>query len=201
MFRVELSLRSQLAKEALSTVLTMAGFLVLTKRDRHDGGVTAIVDVDGGESLEMIATHRLNGDRIVVLTNDADALELDDDQSASLSGILTYDLSTEAFVRSLRLICSGEQVFADRMAPGSQPSGEPGTGGSGLSTFEREVLSHVLEGHADKVIARHLGTSEAAAKVHLNNLLRKIRVPNRTEATVWALDNLPEFGPARRGFV
>lgn len=201
MFRVELSLRSQLAKEALSTVLAMAGFLVLTKRDRHDDGVTAIVDVDDGEGLEAIAAHRLNGDKIVVLTNDPDALELDDDQSASLSGILTYDLSTEAFVRSLRLICSGEQVFADSMAPGSQPSGEPGPGDGSLSSLEREVLSHVLEGHADTVIARHLGTSEAAAKLHLKNLLRKIRVPNRTEATVWALDNLPEFGPGRRGFV
>jgi DNA-binding NarL/FixJ family response regulator len=36
-------------------------------------------------------------------------------------------------------------------------------------------------------------------KVHLKNLLHKIRVDNRTQAAIWALSNLPEPGAA--GFV
>jgi two-component system, NarL family, nitrate/nitrite response regulator NarL len=67
------------------------------------------------------------------------------------------------------------------------------SGYASLSLQEKEMLSHVLEGHPNKVIARHLGVTEAAAKVHLESLLRKINVDNRTQATVWALANLPEL--------
>jgi two-component system, NarL family, nitrate/nitrite response regulator NarL len=48
----------------------------------------------------------------------------------------------------------------------------------------------VLECHSNKVIAQHLGVIEAAVKVHLESLLRKINVSNRTQATIWALSNL-----------
>jgi two-component system, NarL family, nitrate/nitrite response regulator NarL len=67
------------------------------------------------------------------------------------------------------------------------------SGYASLSLQEKEMLSHVLEGHPNKVIARHLGVTEAAAKVHLESLLRKIKVDNRTQAAIWALANLPEL--------
>lgn len=65
-----------------------------------------------------------------------------------------------------------------------------------LSVRESEILSHVLEGHTNAVIARQLAITEAAAKVRLKRLLRKIKVDNRTQATIWALANLPEFRDA-----
>lgn len=65
-------------------------------------------------------------------------------------------------------------------------------GSARLSPAEKEVLLQVVEGRPNKVIARHLSTTEATVKVHLKNLLRKIRVENRTQATIWALANLPE---------
>jgi len=61
-----------------------------------------------------------------------------------------------------------------------------------LSPRERQVIVHVLSGHPNKVIAQDLGVTEAAAKVQLESLLRKINVDNRTQATIWVLKNLPE---------
>ena len=61
-----------------------------------------------------------------------------------------------------------------------------------LSPRERQVIVHVLSGHPDKVIAQDLGMTEAAAKAQLESLLRKVNVDNRTQATIWALKNLPE---------
>jgi two-component system nitrate/nitrite response regulator NarL len=46
------------------------------------------------------------------------------------------------------------------------------------------------------VIARQLAISETTAKVRLKRLLRKIKVDNRTQATIWALANLREFRDA-----
>ena len=40
-----------------------------------------------------------------------------------------------------------------------------------------------------KTIARRLGIAEATVKVHLKGLLRRIRVANRTQAAIWAMNN------------
>jgi DNA-binding NarL/FixJ family response regulator len=64
---------------------------------------------------------------------------------------------------------------------------------AGLTPFERELLSYVLDGLPNKVIAQHLGVTETNAKVELGSLFRKINVESRTQATIWALSNLPEL--------
>lgn len=114
-----------------------------------------------------------------------------------VSGLLTYDLCADAIARSLRLIWSGEWVFPGDLALGRTPPAQPGDneprgGGARLSRREKEVLLKVAEGHSNAEIAQHLGATEATVKVHLKKLLRKIRVDNRTQATIWALANLPE---------
>ena len=62
-----------------------------------------------------------------------------------------------------------------------------------LSPSEKELLWHVAQGYANKAIASQLDVTEATVQVQLKSLLSKIRVTNRTEATVWALAYLPEM--------
>jgi DNA-binding CsgD family transcriptional regulator len=62
-----------------------------------------------------------------------------------------------------------------------------------LSPAERELLLHVLGGHSNSVIGQCLGLTEAAAKVRLKRLLRKLRLENRTQATIWAHANAPQL--------
>jgi DNA-binding CsgD family transcriptional regulator len=81
------------------------------------------------------------------------------------------------------------------------PSTEPRCRGDHLSPSERELLLQVVEGHSTKRIAWHLGVNEITAKINLKSVLRKIRVNNRTQAAIWALDNLPELDPTPRGSV
>ena len=83
--------------------------------------------------------------------------------------------------------------------PDRRPTTSP-PGDVALSFQERELLSHVLEGHPNAEIARDLGISETAAKDRLHRLLHKIKVYNRAQATIWALANLPEFRDAL-GFI
>jgi DNA-binding NarL/FixJ family response regulator len=58
-----------------------------------------------------------------------------------------------------------------------------------LSNREWQILSGLVKGHANKVIARDCNITEATVKVHMKSILRKIRVDNRTQAAVWALEN------------
>jgi two-component system nitrate/nitrite response regulator NarL len=56
-----------------------------------------------------------------------------------------------------------------------------------LSDRERQILSCLIHGQSNKVIARELDIAEATVKVHVKGLLRKLRAANRTQAAVWAL--------------
>lgn len=200
--KIELALSSRLIREALGSLLTAAGFSL----QREDGGqdndrIAVIIDLDDCKDQGVIDAYKLNGDSIILLADEADALAIGDALIAPLAGILTYEMPIETLVQSLHLICAGERVFPGGLVPGNRPpppSSAPRFRGRGLSPREREVLSHLLAGHSNKVIARHLGTSEATVKIHLKNLLRKIRVGNRTQAAVWALSNLPELEPPPR---
>jgi two-component system nitrate/nitrite response regulator NarL len=64
-----------------------------------------------------------------------------------------------------------------------------GCGVHGLSEREDQILKALVRGHSNKVIARMCTVTEATVKVHVKSILRKIRVANRTQAAVWALQN------------
>ncbi len=59
----------------------------------------------------------------------------------------------------------------------------------GLSEREAQILDGLVKGHANKVIARTCDVTEATVKVHMKSILRKIRVDNRTQAAIWAMEN------------
>ncbi len=52
----------------------------------------------------------------------------------------------------------------------------------GLTERELEILALVSRGHQNKSIAFELQLSEHTVKVHLHNIIKKLRVNNRTEA-------------------
>jgi two-component system nitrate/nitrite response regulator NarL len=59
----------------------------------------------------------------------------------------------------------------------------------GLSEREEQILKDLVKGLSNKIIARKLDIAEATVKVHMKSILRKIRVTNRTQGAIWALEN------------
>jgi DNA-binding NarL/FixJ family response regulator len=55
-----------------------------------------------------------------------------------------------------------------------------------LTTRELAVIDLLREGNANKVIARKLNMRESTVKVHVRNILKKLRVSNRTHAATVA---------------
>jgi two-component system nitrate/nitrite response regulator NarL len=183
-------------KDALSSVLSVAGFSMIDDPAQRDKDTIVIIDLSDCSDAEARHAHLQCGIKIVALASQADSLELGLDEIAPLSGILTNDLSDDAFVASLPLICGGQQVFPRDLVLGQKSPARPSDAsprppGIRLSPREREVLSNLVKGHSNKMIARNLGMAEATTKVYLQSLLRKIKVENRTQAAIWALSNLP----------
>jgi two-component system, NarL family, nitrate/nitrite response regulator NarL len=194
--KIELLLRFRLVNDALSSVLRDAGFTVFHEPTPSDDETIVLVDFEDCRAPESLSAYRSRAVKIVALMSKADSLEIEFDQIAPLSGILTYDLSTATLVRSLLLVSSGERVFPHDLAlrrKSASTSLEDRSNDARLSPREKEILSHLVAGHSNKLIARHLGITEATVKVHLKSVQRKIRVENRTQAAIWALANLPQF--------
>jgi len=203
--KIELLLRSRLVKEALSSVLIEAGLSVLGEPSQPNTDVIAVIDFEDCKDRVRVQAHQSRGVAIVALTSETDSRELDPEEIARLSGVLTYNLSAVAFVDSLRLISLGERVFPRDLATGRRPQAPvPGAefrSGVRLSPREKEILSHLIAGRSNKLIARELAITEGTVKVHLKNVLRKIGMENRTQAVIWALANLPEPDVNPPGFV
>ena len=58
-----------------------------------------------------------------------------------------------------------------------------------LSARELEILKFLVAGDSNKAIARTCNLAESTVKIHLKTILRKIRVRNRTQAAIWAIQN------------
>jgi two-component system, NarL family, nitrate/nitrite response regulator NarL len=68
-----------------------------------------------------------------------------------------------------------------------------------LSARELCILHCLIEGDSNKVIARKINIAEATVKVHVKAILRKIRVHNRTQAAIWAMNNDLSIGAIGNG--
>jgi two-component system nitrate/nitrite response regulator NarL len=66
-------------------------------------------------------------------------------------------------------------------------TGSPSQSGPVLSRREHQIIDCLVGGLPNKSIARELNITEATVKVYVKGLLRKIKVSNRTQVAIWAL--------------
>jgi two-component system, NarL family, nitrate/nitrite response regulator NarL len=159
-------------------------------------------------------TERYNGLHIITLTERFCSEELLAAIGAGADGyLLRNEISAAALVQSLDVVLLGGVVIPkglaqtkrvqppldavpalqnpeDRSERGQlQPTIDLAQTGDviRLSERERTILMQLMEGASNKHIARALNIAEATVKVHVKNLLRKIRVKNRTQAAMWGM--------------
>jgi DNA-binding NarL/FixJ family response regulator len=126
---------------------------------------------------------------VVMLTSYADRARVTDALGAGAVGYLLKDSEPGDVLAAIRSAASGHAPIDPRVAGALLPGRTP-VPGADLSNREREVLSLVAEGLANKQIARRLGITERTVKVHVGNVFRRIGVADRTSAALWARDNL-----------
>lgn len=117
-------------------------------------------------------------------------------------GYLVESVSAQDLVTSLEVVIANGAVFPpDLLSQLSEVAIEPqrllqdvqrradGSPFQGLSVREVSILEGLMLGESNKVIARKLEIAEATVKVHVKAILRKVRVRNRTQAAMWAMQN------------
>jgi DNA-binding NarL/FixJ family response regulator len=142
-------------------------------------------DLDGVEVTRRLADGAPET-RIVVFTSFSDRERIVQALDAGAIGYLLKDAEPEEIHGALRAAARGEAPLAPKAAAAllAERSSRPPP--VDLTAREREVLSLVVAGMANKQIARRLGISEKTVKGHLTNLFQRIGVTDRTQAALWA---------------
>lgn len=100
-------------------------------------------------------------------------------------GYVPSTISPEALRRAILGALQGEPAYSRRLlADRLRVLTKPQFSGNALALTprQREVLTLIAKGAADKEVARNLGISTATAQKHVTNLLRRLNVPNRAAA-------------------
>ena len=154
--------------------------------NQHTPHVTLIdlrMPVVGG--VEAITTIRRNfpDARLIVLTTYDGDEDIYRSLQAGARGYLLKDVFFEELETAIRTVHAGSRHIpaaiaarlAERMAS------------SDLTSRELEVLELIVRGQSNKEIGASLTISEATVKSHINNILSKLGVADRTQAVTTAL--------------
>ena len=136
---------------------------------------------------------------LVVLSAAQGGPEIRQAIAAGATGFIPKSSTSEVMLGAIRLVLSGgvylpPQVLDGRRAPtrplraqSAAAQGAPAPAESvNLSSRQLDVLSLLVQGKPNKVIARELGVSEGTVKMHLAIIFGTLQARNRTEAVAAA---------------
>jgi DNA-binding NarL/FixJ family response regulator len=187
------------------------GFEVVGEAGTGEETVEAVRSVKPDLLLLDVAMPRLSGlDALreigasglpvltIMLSGDLDKSQLLMAVQLGARGMVQKDYATELLFEAMTRVIAGESWvghtrIADLMdvirAQAQQPAGGARSHGSGFTPREREVLSLVVAGCANKEIAQRFSVSEETIKHHLTRMFGKVGAANRLELALTATRN------------
>ncbi len=156
--------------------------------------------MDGIEAIRRIVADRPES-RILVLTSFSAEDKVFPAIKAGAMGYLLKDCDSEELVRAILQVQRGESSLHPRIARmllqemaaprgegisrppprPERPTVDP------LTERELEVLKLVAHGKSNREIADELVVSEGTVRTHVSNILSKLHLASRTQATLYAL--------------
>jgi DNA-binding NarL/FixJ family response regulator len=167
--------------EALATVRSVAPDVVLLD--------LVMPGIDGVAAIARL-TAESPDTRVLVLTSFPDDDKLLAAVQAGAAGYLLKDVAPAELAEAVRAVARGEAALSSR--PAARLLREYAQGGSGgspvaLTGREREVLTLLGRGLANKQIARELSIAEKTVKTHVSHVLSKLGLADRTQAALYAV--------------
>lgn len=140
--------------------------------------------VDGVTATRNIKAAGVAAD-VLILTSFSDSARIVGALDAGAVGYLLKDADPEEVLEGIRAVSRGESPI-DPKAARALLGSRSGPSHVQLTAREKEVLTLVREGLANKQIGRRLDISERTVKAHLTSAFARIGVADRTQAALWA---------------
>ncbi|MBO4285208.1 MAG: response regulator transcription factor [Alphaproteobacteria bacterium] len=122
---------------------------------------------------------------IVVVSASEDVRQIMSILRMDIKGYIPKRTEPNIIQEALKKILSGEKYIPQALE-NTQTDGFFKMTGKTLTNRQSQVLDLMAEGKSNKQIAYEMGVSEATVKLHINALLRSLKVNNRTQAVVTA---------------
>lgn len=152
-----------------------------------------LLEMNGFETLDILRRKPLSG-RVVVFSVSNYREDLITALRRGADGYLLKDMEPEELLVALRQAAAGKMVVSPALTEvlaGAlrevRSDDEPDI--NSLTPRERDILKLIAQGQPNKMIARKLDITESTVKVHVKNLMKKMKVKSRVEAAVWVLQN------------
>ena len=140
---------------------------------RKLGGVDAILKIrEESPAARFVVLTTFDGDEDIFRALQAGA-----------KAYLLKGMTVEELLSTIQAVHNGKT----RIAPSIAEKLAERMTGQALTGRELDVLERIVAGRANKEIASDLNISEATVKTHINNLLGKLNVTDRTQAATVAL--------------
>jgi DNA-binding NarL/FixJ family response regulator len=162
----------------------------LTKKHKPDVVLLDIrmPDIDGLDALEKIRKDRPD-QRVVMLSTYDNPTYVARSVALGASDYVLKGSTKNELVAAINAAAHGQPAIKAgelRRVHNTMNTREP-SDDVPLTQRELQVLRHIALGLSNKEIGRSLGISVETVKEHVQNILRKIAVSDRTQAAVWAV--------------
>jgi len=179
-------LSAQIGIEVVGSVASGEEALAIVQRDRPD---IMLLDLrmPGMDGIGVLnALGRMgHATRVVVLTSFEKEEDIYRAIRAGAQGYLLKDTTESEMVAAISVVNSGKRYIprhiAARLADRFMRSD--------LTARELQTLELLAQGSTNKQIAGVLGISDNTVRHHVNNIMEKLQVTDRTEAVATALRN------------
>ncbi len=150
-----------------------------------------------GVAATRIIREKLPETKILVLTTFDDDEYIVQAMHAGAAGYLLKDTPTEQLASTIRALHGGSTLFGptiaqkiiSRLNPVHSPS-EKIAVDKILTAREVEVLQLVGQGKSNREIAQTLFITEGTVKNHITRILSQLNLRDRTQAALWAQQNM-----------
>ena len=180
------------------------GLEALDKVNEHQPNVVLMdihmPNLDGLEATRRIKRQTTSPSVIVLTIYENEAYIVDAIRSGA-SGYLLKDASKELIIHTIRAVNSGGMLIKTSLLRSAFASLDKGNGVhsedkqakakgmalDGLTDREQNVLGLVVQGQSNKEIGQTLHISADTAKKHMQTIMSKLEVSDRTQAAVKAV--------------
>ncbi len=169
----------------------------LTLARKHKPAVVLLdAAIPDGDAFDLVTklTKTLPATKCVLLTAHDNPTYMARAHAAGAADCLLKNVTRKELVTAIENVAAGKPASGSapfaRIAAAMEPRDAPAiTRDSRLTPRESQVLSHVALGLSNNEIARSMKISVETVKEHVQNLLRKLAVRDRTQAAVWAVQS------------
>ena len=148
--------------------------------------------VSGVEALQLILQD-LPQMVVLMLTVSENAADLGATLRAGARGYLLKNIEAEQLGQAICRAAAGESVIADAMTAKLVSQFRAGQNApqadyDKLTPREREAMACLARGQSNKEIARQLDVAESTVKIHVQNILKKLKLSSRVQIAVYAVE-------------